>query len=64
MIHVHKERSSQVTSENETLQEQLDERYQELEKIKVNLKLDSLPWLWMLPFVPNRLVGINSFKKM
>ncbi|XP_055489488.1 golgin subfamily A member 4 isoform X4 [Leucoraja erinacea] len=34
MIHVHKERSSQVTSENETLQEQLDERYQELEKIK------------------------------
>ncbi|XP_032876148.1 golgin subfamily A member 4 isoform X3 [Amblyraja radiata] len=34
MIHVHKERCTQVTSENETLQEQLDERYQELEKIK------------------------------
>ncbi|XP_078254022.1 golgin subfamily A member 4 isoform X3 [Rhinoraja longicauda] len=34
MIHVHKERCTQVTSEKEALQEQLDERYQELEKIK------------------------------
>lgn len=34
MIHVHKERCTQMTSEKEALQEQLDERYQELEKIK------------------------------
>ncbi|XP_078396219.1 golgin subfamily A member 4 isoform X2 [Cetorhinus maximus] len=34
MIHTHKERSTQLTSEKEALQEQLDERYQELEKIK------------------------------
>ncbi|XP_072119176.1 golgin subfamily A member 4 isoform X1 [Mobula birostris] len=34
MIHVHKERCAQMTNEKEALQEQLDERYQELEKIK------------------------------
>ncbi|XP_067837468.1 golgin subfamily A member 4 isoform X2 [Heptranchias perlo] len=34
MIHTHKERCTQMTSEKEALQEQLDERYQELEKIK------------------------------
>ncbi|XP_048384924.1 golgin subfamily A member 4 isoform X2 [Stegostoma tigrinum] len=34
MIHAHKERCTQMTSEKEALQEQLDERYQELEKIK------------------------------
>ncbi|XP_069776417.1 golgin subfamily A member 4 isoform X3 [Narcine bancroftii] len=34
MIRVHKERCTQMTSEKEALQEQLDERYQELEKIK------------------------------
>ncbi|XP_072908512.1 golgin subfamily A member 4 isoform X2 [Hemitrygon akajei] len=34
MIHVHKERCTQMTNEKEALQEQLDERYQELEKIK------------------------------
>ncbi|XP_072323461.1 golgin subfamily A member 4 isoform X2 [Scyliorhinus torazame] len=34
MIHNHKERCIQMTSEKEALQEQLDERYQELEKIK------------------------------
>ncbi|XP_038665754.1 golgin subfamily A member 4 isoform X2 [Scyliorhinus canicula] len=34
MIHTHKERCIQMTSEKEALQEQLDERYQELEKIK------------------------------
>ncbi|XP_060678897.1 golgin subfamily A member 4 isoform X1 [Hemiscyllium ocellatum] len=34
MIRTHKERCTQMTSEKEALQEQLDERYQELEKIK------------------------------
>lgn len=35
LIRTHKERSTQLGSENETLQEQLQERLQELEKIKV-----------------------------
>lgn len=34
-IRMHKERSAQLTNEKEALQEQLDERLQELEKIKV-----------------------------
>ncbi|KAM6956121.1 golgin subfamily A member 4 isoform 2-T2 [Aplochiton taeniatus] len=34
MLRVHKERSSQLGSENETLQQQLQERLQELEKMK------------------------------
>lgn len=35
VMHTHKERSAQLCTENETLQEQLQERLQELEKIKV-----------------------------
>lgn len=35
-MRTHKERSAQLGSENETLQEQLQERLQELEKMKVN----------------------------
>lgn len=35
MIRSHKERSAQLTNEKEALQEQLEERLQELEKIKV-----------------------------
>ena len=35
LIRTHKERSAQLGSENETLQEQLQERLQELEKMKV-----------------------------
>jgi len=35
VMRTHKERSAQLTSENETLQEQLQERLQELEKMKV-----------------------------
>ncbi|XP_061644884.1 golgin subfamily A member 4 [Phyllopteryx taeniolatus] len=34
MIRIHKERSAHISSENETLQEQLQERLQELEKMK------------------------------
>lgn len=36
VMRTHKERSAQLGSENETLQEQLQERLQELEKMKVN----------------------------
>lgn len=36
VMRTHKERSAQLSSENETLQEQLQERLQELEKMKVN----------------------------
>lgn len=35
VMRTHKERSAQLSSENETLQEQLQERLQELEKMKV-----------------------------
>lgn len=35
MIRSHKERCAQLTNEKEALQEQLDERLQELEKMKV-----------------------------
>lgn len=35
VMRTHKERSAQLGSENETLQEQLQERLQELEKMKV-----------------------------
>jgi len=35
MIRSHKERSAQLTNEKEALQEQLEERLQELEKMKV-----------------------------
>lgn len=35
LLRTHKERSAQVGSENDTLQEQLQERLQELEKMKV-----------------------------
>lgn len=35
VMRTHKERSAQLGSENETLQEQLQERLQELEKTKV-----------------------------
>lgn len=35
MIRMHKERSVHISSENETLQEQLQERLQELERMKV-----------------------------
>lgn len=42
VIHTHKERSAQLASENDTLQEQLQERLQELEKMKVLLL--SLSW--------------------
>lgn len=35
VMRTHKERSTQLSSENETLQEQLQERLQELEKMKV-----------------------------
>lgn len=35
MIRSHKERCAQLTNEKEALQEQLEERLQELEKIKV-----------------------------
>lgn len=35
VMRTHKERSTQLGSENETLQEQLQERLQELEKMKV-----------------------------
>lgn len=37
VMRTHKERSAQLGSENETLQEQLQERLQELEKMKVLL---------------------------
>lgn len=40
VMRTHKERSAQLSSENETLQEQLQERLQELEKMKV----DRLHW--------------------
>lgn len=36
-IQLHKERSAQLTHEKEALQEQLDERLQELEKMKVSV---------------------------
>ena len=35
VMRTHKERSTQLSSENEALQEQLQERLQELEKMKV-----------------------------
>lgn len=43
VMRTHKERSAQLGSENETLQEQLQERLQELEKMKVaNLCLTAM----------------------
>lgn len=46
VMRTHKERSAQLGSENETLQEQLQERLQELEKMKVaHMCLDKLGFI-------------------
>lgn len=42
MIRSSKERSAQLGSENEVLQQQLQERLQELEKMKVYKKLNDI----------------------
>lgn len=41
VMRTHKERSTQLGSENEALQQQLQERLQELEKMKVNKDTDN-----------------------